>query len=365
MKRKVISGLVLALIFSLAAPAFAQTTISDVPVDHWAYHAVNTVVSKGYLTIFEDGTFQGTRAVDRYSLASVIARLLEDIEVTRVRGTTGDLTAIGDLRTRFEEDLATWYADQQGLRDSVKRVEENALVAEERVSRVVAAQVALQEELDNLRKEIQAQQAALTGLEGLIDAQSGETGSINTNLSEQGQRISELLNAVLVLEDEILRQGEEITRLENWMGEKDAVFAALQGADTDLSGQIDQLLKNNQQLEKDIQNLAVMLRGETQKREELAGQLEEAKAEIVVLREDRSMMEDVKQEVTADVNAQLNAALIREQRLERQIKTLEEDFNAYKTNAEKEMKSAKTMAIVGIAIGAIGAVIGFMGIGGN
>ena len=80
MKRKVLYGLVLAVVFSLAAPAFAETTIKDVPVDHWAYHAVNTVVSKGYLTVFEDGTFQGTRAVDRYSLASVIARLLEDIE---------------------------------------------------------------------------------------------------------------------------------------------------------------------------------------------------------------------------------------------------------------------------------------------
>lgn len=83
MKRKIIYGLVLALVFSMTAPALADTTIKDVPVDHWAYHAVNTVVSKGYLTMFEDGSFQGTRAVDRYSLASVIARLLEDIEVAR------------------------------------------------------------------------------------------------------------------------------------------------------------------------------------------------------------------------------------------------------------------------------------------
>ncbi|NLM42263.1 MAG: hypothetical protein GX199_08165 [Firmicutes bacterium] len=364
MKRKVICGLILALVFSMTAPALAETKLTDVPVDHWAYHAVNTVVSKGYLTLFEDGSFQGTRAVDRYSLASVIARLLEDIEVSRVRGTTGDLTAIGDLRTRFEEDLATWYADQQSLRDSVKRVEENALAAEERVSRVVAAQVALEEELAALRKEIVAQQLTIAGFEGMVAEQTGDLGDLSANLSEHGQRISELLNAVLVLEKEVLRQGDEITRLENWIGEKDAVFATLQGSDADLASQLEQLAKNNQQLEKDIQNLAVMLRSETQKREELASQLDATKSELVVLREDRSMMEDIKQELGADVNAQLNAALIREQRLERQIKTLEEEFNAYRTNAEQELKSTKTLAIVGIAVGAIGAVVGLIMSGG-
>ncbi|MFY9360402.1 MAG: hypothetical protein WBM05_06890 [Limnochordia bacterium] len=370
MKRKVLYGLVLAVVFSLAAPAFAETTIKDVPVDHWAYHAVNTVVSKGYLTVFEDGTFQGTRAVDRYSLASVIARLLEDIEVTRVRGTTGDLAAIGDLRTRFEEDLATWYADQQGLRDSVKRVEENALVAEERVSRVVAAQVAMEEQVEAIRRELAAYHSALQSLEDLLDQrmaqQRGDLGDLSLNLDEHERRISELLNAVIVLEKEIISQGDEIAQLQNWVGEKDAVFAALQSSDAQISAQMDQLLQNNQQLEKDIQNLAVMLHGERQRRDELASQLEEAKAEIVVLREDRSMLEDIKQELGSDVNAQLNAALIREQRLERQIKALEEEFTAYKETADKELKSAKTLAIVGIAVGAISAVICFfMGPGGN
>lgn len=358
MKRKAIYGLVLALVMSMSVPAFAQTKVTDVPVDHWAYHAVNTVVTKGYLTPFEDGSFQGSRAVDRYSLASVIARLLEDIEVSRVRGSSGDLADLGDLRTRFEEDLATWYADQQNLRDSVKRIEDNAVVAEERVSRVVAAQVALEEQVVAIRDEILAYQAALAGVEGVVEGQSG-------TLSENDQRINELLGALIVLEKEVIRQGDDIIRLENWIGEKDAVFATLQNTDAEISTQVEQLVKNNQQLEKDLQNLAVLLRGETQKREELAGELEAAKSEILVLREDRSVVEELRQELGADVNAQINAALIREQRLERQIKTLEEEFTAYRTNAEKELKSAKTLAIVGIAVGAIGAVVGIFMAGGN
>jgi chromosome segregation ATPase len=170
---------------------------------------------------------------------------------------------------------------------------------------------------------------------------------------------------LIVLEKEVIRQGDDIIRLENWIGEKDAVFATLQNTDAEISTQVEQLVKNNQQLEKDLQNLAVLLRGETQKREELAGELEAAKSEILVLREDRSVVEELRQELGADVNAQINAALIREQRLERQIKTLEEEFTAYRTNAEKELKSAKTLAIVGIAVGAIGAVVGIFMAGGN
>jgi hypothetical protein len=73
----------------------------------------------------------------------------------------------------------------------------------------------------------------------------------------------------------------------------------------------------------------------------------------------------VKTELATDVNAQINAALIREQRLERQIKTLEEDFSEYRLTADENVKSAKTLATVGIALGAIGAIIGAIAMFGN
>ena len=354
MKKRIVYCLLVALMLNTVTPVAAATKITDVPVDHWAYHAVNTVVSRGYLTIFEDGTFQGSRGVDRYSLASVIARLLDDIEVTRVRGTSGDLVEISELRLRFEEDLATWYADQQSLRDVVKQIDEKSIVAEERVSRVVSAQVALQEDVEAIRNQISAIRAELGSVEGLIGEQAGD-------LTESDRRLSELLNAVIQLEKEIIMQGEAINSLENWAGEKGAVFATLQSADSQTQAELEQLRKLNQQLEKDLQNVAVMLQREVQKRDELAKDLETVQGELVVLREDRSIVEDIKQELGADVNAQMNAALIREQRLERQIKTLEEEFEAYRTSSEQELKSAKTLGTIGIALGAIGAILGLIG----
>ena len=364
-KHKIIYGLVAVLCLNIILPMAVLANVTDVPADHWAYHAVNAAVTRGYLTVFEDGTFQGTRAVDRYALANVINRLLEDIEVSRVRGTSGDLVEVSELRLRFEEDLATWYADQQTLRDDVKRVTDNAVISEERVSRVVSAQVdledrlsALQNELVMLQNSVTEVQAGVVGVQLAMDEQSMDG-------SERELRLNELVGAVIQLEKEQMLQAEAINSLENWAGEKGAVLATLQAADSSLTDELNALRLSNQQLEKDIQNLAVMLQRETQNRSTLANDLEQVKSDIITLRQDTSGLESVKNELATDVNAQINAALIREQRLERQIKTLEEDFEAYKVNAEKDLKSAKTFATIGIALGAIGAIIGAIGMMGN
>ncbi|MCK9524710.1 MAG: S-layer homology domain-containing protein [Limnochordia bacterium] len=378
-KSKIVFGLVAVLFLTAVLPMAASANVTDVPTDHWAYHAVNSAVTRGYLTVFEDGTFQGTRAVDRYALANVINRLLEDIEVSRVRGTSGDLLEASDLRLRFEEDLATWYADQQSLRDDVKKVDENALVAEERVTRVVSAQVALEDQVTDIRNNTVALQNGLAEVQaGVVSVQLamddqrvgvtenvGRLAENEERIAENELRMAELIGAVVQLEKELLLQAEAINGLENWAGEKGAVFASLQASDSQVTSELEALRLTNQQLEKDLQNVAVLLQRETQNRADLAAELEQARADIIVLREDTSGLDVVKTELATDVNAQINAALIREQRLERQIKTLEEDFSEYRLTADENVKSAKTLATVGIALGAIGAIIGAIAMFGN
>ena len=363
-KKRVVYGLMAALLLNMLIPVVAWANVTDVPTDHWAYHAVNSAVTKGYLTVFEDGTFQGTRVVDRYALANVIARLLEDLEVSRLKGAPGDVGEINELRLRFEEDLATWYADQQSLRDEVQQIDENAIIAEERVSRVVIAQVDLEEQVQAIQDQMDSFQTDLSEVQAGITLAQLQMGDV----SENEQRLGELINAVIQLEKEILLQAEAINSLENWAGEKGAVMASLQATDSQMTAEFEALKKTNQQLEKDLQNVAVLLQRETQNRVELADQLEQAQADITLLREDTSNLDGIKSELSTDVNAQINAALIREQRLERQIKTLEEEFESYRVTADKDVKSAKTLASIGIALGAIGAIIGIIsasGMGAN
>lgn len=366
-KNQVIYAVVTILLFNTFGAAVAFAKVTDVPVDHWAYHAVNNAVTKGYLTVFEDGTFQGTRAVDRYALANVISRLLEEIEVARVKGTSGDLSIVRDLSLKFESDLARWYADQQSLRDELDLTNQNAKVADERLSRVVNNQVQLEEEIQELRVQIVTLQENVSEVQAGVRYLQTELGLSTGTITENETRLAELLNAVIQLEKEVSLQADAIYDLENWAGEKGAAFAILQQSDNKLSGEIAELSKLNQQLEKDLQNVAIMLARETQNRQDLAAQLdstkaglEKAQAEILVLREDKSIVEELKRQLGTDVNAQLNASLIREQRLERQIKELQEEFESYKVTTEKDVKGAKTLAAVAIALAAIGAVVGFV-----
>jgi len=73
--------LVVALAVLCIAPVYAQGAFTDVPSEHWAYDAIDTLQARGILIGYPDGTFQGKRAMSRYELAVVIARLLEQMPV--------------------------------------------------------------------------------------------------------------------------------------------------------------------------------------------------------------------------------------------------------------------------------------------
>ena len=68
------------LVFVLVAPVFAQARpTDDVPFDHWAYDAVQTLVDKGIIVGYPDGLFRGDRAMTRYEFAMAISRLLDNL----------------------------------------------------------------------------------------------------------------------------------------------------------------------------------------------------------------------------------------------------------------------------------------------
>jgi hypothetical protein len=68
-----------ALLLALVAPVFAQP-FADVPTDHWAYDAIAELAAKGLVEGYPDGTFKGDRALTRYEMAMIVARLLARIE---------------------------------------------------------------------------------------------------------------------------------------------------------------------------------------------------------------------------------------------------------------------------------------------
>lgn len=85
-------AVVLAAVLSLAlvAPALAQP-FADVPTDHWAYDAIAELAAKGLIEGYPDGSFKGDRAMTRYEMAMVVARLLARIEAIKIPPLPGDL----------------------------------------------------------------------------------------------------------------------------------------------------------------------------------------------------------------------------------------------------------------------------------
>jgi len=75
--KKLVLALVLVLAFTL--PALANPFV-DVPLNHWAYDAVQSLAAKGVIIGYPDGTFGGNRALTRYEFAQALARTLGYME---------------------------------------------------------------------------------------------------------------------------------------------------------------------------------------------------------------------------------------------------------------------------------------------
>jgi hypothetical protein len=102
------------LVFATISPAFAQP-FADTPTNHWAYDAIAELAAKGLVEGYPDGTFKGDRAMTRYEMAMVVARLLARIESIQIptpppppkpEVTKADIDMILRLVNEFRAELA-------------------------------------------------------------------------------------------------------------------------------------------------------------------------------------------------------------------------------------------------------------------
>jgi len=80
--RKALTFLSASLAIGLVMPVKAQVApdmFRDVPQDHWAYQAVDSLRSKGILIGYPDGYFRGKRTLTRYEFAVALQRLWDKL----------------------------------------------------------------------------------------------------------------------------------------------------------------------------------------------------------------------------------------------------------------------------------------------
>ena len=97
--KKMLAVVAAASLVAVAAPALAANPFSDVPMNHWAYDAVEELASKGILEGYPNGTFKGNRAMTRYEIASMVARMMNaDLD-------GADLEKLKALIVEFQPEL--------------------------------------------------------------------------------------------------------------------------------------------------------------------------------------------------------------------------------------------------------------------
>lgn len=125
-----LAAAVLAL--GLMAPASAGP-FDDVPTDHWAYEAVNTLQMEGIVEGYPDGTFKGNRSFTRYEMAMVIARIYTKLKnmVPHAMGVSQE--EFNEYKRLVDALMDEFRADLDALSDRVGSLEDRMDGLEDRV----------------------------------------------------------------------------------------------------------------------------------------------------------------------------------------------------------------------------------------
>jgi len=150
------------LAFVISAPAVvAQSAVVDVPRDHWAYDAVNLMISKGYMEVYESGRFSGDDPVSRYLLAFVVARLLQDVEAGRTALSEDDMRVLREISTTLREQLAVVISRLSELERMAADASAEAIAAKDSAARgaldTAAKYAELKAAIESQRAELDAQ----------------------------------------------------------------------------------------------------------------------------------------------------------------------------------------------------------------
>jgi len=98
-------ALVLVLVFVFALPVLANPFV-DVPLNHWAYDAVQSLAAKGVIVGYPDGTFGGAKSLTRYEFAEAVAKALASVEAAGY-ASADDVAVLEKLAIEFADELAS------------------------------------------------------------------------------------------------------------------------------------------------------------------------------------------------------------------------------------------------------------------
>ncbi len=103
--------------------AASVNPFADVPKDHWAYDAVETLVQDGVVDGYGDNTYCGDRAITRYEMAHMVAKAMAKTDVS-----AADRSVIDKLATEFSSELGNLGVRVANLERNVDKVKWNGVM---------------------------------------------------------------------------------------------------------------------------------------------------------------------------------------------------------------------------------------------
>ena len=221
---KIVVAMMVVLMLGTQTVFSAGEQISDVPESHWAYQGVKKLVQEGYLAVYEDGTFQGQKPVDRYTLASVVGRMLVEIEKGQLGVTQEDLELLRKLSTEFRDELVRWYNEKQNLGDAVTDTQKRVQVMDDTITRVI---VTMEQEDEATRQLLQEQAAAILAEIGIVKQELADTaGRLEATDATLTKQVTSQATQLRQVEGELAIQGAALEATASTLAETDAAVQA-------------------------------------------------------------------------------------------------------------------------------------------
>ncbi|MDI6871619.1 MAG: S-layer homology domain-containing protein [Bacillota bacterium] len=190
MERKIctILGVILGCLVLAATAALAEAP-KDVPPNHPAYRAIQTLIEQGYLGVFQDGAFRGDRPVDRYTLATVVARLMSDVQSGKLVLPSEEMKTLRQLATEFRAELVEVAGQVTAVAQAQEKTAGEVAVVREDTTRLLGELYQQQQAVAALQRDVQALQAE-TARQADREALAALTKTVNEVLVPQAQALS-------------------------------------------------------------------------------------------------------------------------------------------------------------------------------
>lgn len=227
--------------------------IKDVSEDHWAYESVKALIEKGYLSLYEDGTFRGKEKVSRYELADLVSRLIKNFSEGDIEASEKDIEILRELSVEFRDELVDLASDQEKLSQQIDKLNREDIVLKESIGNNIENVESMKENFSTLENNLEER---LEKISGNINSFNENIDTLRQDLNQSENNLEAQNRKLKLMEEDISKIKDDILGLNNF---RDGITQSQQLDADEFSERIINLENNVDNLSSEINNLQTTL----------------------------------------------------------------------------------------------------------